>query len=528
MKYVGYYTDSKKVFDSTGDNPITVQCNDETYVEGFRVGLEKMRKGEKARLTMRKDCAFRYDRLTLRVPPEYKDRRDELCKLSITYEIEILDLVQRRDVTINEGSFIKTIIKDHDRGYIGDSYYVYMDIKVTLNNEAKIDKQNWIVCLKSKEIPYTVCRLISNMHTNEESTAVAKWDFLQRCDQEVIKRYGIKEGEELHLHVKPYLRLCTRGIYKNDAAILCVLRRCKGENHPVLESNVSVYFKVIVNNKNLFSNFHLQPLISKKKYFFMQLGPDQDPPINLGKPLRIMIGDYVVPSLVKKAILNLNVGEICEMRYHKRDKLVDGLSEEIFKSEWFQDDDDIRVFIYLKSFKNPQSIKKVKVVEKMQRIAHFKKNAGEFYKRGMIRKAGKLYKKILNFFKQGDTEAADTKEKDDQSFSNIEEELNEIKKACMTNLILCKFKRKKYKHTIALAEEAIKENPKNAKLYFYLAKSQYETNDFIYAMESIRKAKAIEPNNQDIINEEDRINIEYKKLYKSEKDKYSKMFSKKN
>ena len=110
-----------------------------------------------------------------------------------------------------------------------------------------------------------------------------------------------------------------------------------------------------------------------------------------------MIGDYVVPSLVKKAILNLNVGEICEMRYHKRDKLVDGLSEEIFKSEWFQDDDDIRVFIYLKSFKNPQSIKKVKVVEKMQRIAHFKKNAGEFYKRGMIRKAGKLYKKIQNF-----------------------------------------------------------------------------------------------------------------------------------
>ena len=277
----------------------------------------------------------------------------------------------------------------------------------------------------------------------------------------------------------------------------------------------------------MFSNFNLESFVSKKKYFFMQLGPEQDPPMEIGNPLKINLGDYVVPSLVKKAIMNMNVGEVAEMRYYKKDKLIDSLSEEIFKSEWFNDDDDIRVFIYLKSFRNPGNIRKVKVVEKMQRIAHFKKIAGEFFKKGLTHKAGKLYKKIINFFRQGDNEAAETKEKEDQSYVNIQEELNEVKKACLSNLVICKFKCKKFEETIACAEEALKENPSNPKIYFYKAKAQFEIKDYVYAMETIKYARQLDPNNQDIINTENAINVEYKKLYQSEKDKYSKMFKKK-
>lgn len=518
--------DSKTVFDTSNELPVTISTNDENFVEGFKIGIESMKKGEKAKINIEKKYGFKEENNKVKIPEEYKEKRKELSEQALIYEIELLDIVKRKDLTINDGTFIKTIIKESDKGYIGESDIVKMDLKIELNGKLLFEKTNWIEHLKSKKVSSTVRKLISSMNKYEETKSICKYTFLKEKDPDFLKEYEVKENEQLEMYAKTYNSLSTRSFYKNDSAILCTLKSSNKYNRPNIESTVKFLLKVIVNNKTVFSNFCLKSEIKSDTYELMQIQPEEDIESDKGEPITINLIDYGIPSVLKKAIKNGSEDEVLEIRYSKLDKLTDGLTNEIIKNEWFKENDEVRFFIILKSIVSPESIRKAKLPEKKDRVLKFKSKATEFFKKGNILMSSKIYNKITKMFTNGDMDITDEEKKQDPNFTTGEKELQEIKKTCMTNLVLCKFKLNNLKETIESADAAIKVNPNNAKNYYFKAKALYMTKDFEESMKVIKIARNLDPSNSEIANEETVIGIEYKKFIDKARKQYSKLFAK--
>lgn len=208
------------------------------------------------------------------------------------------------------------------------------------------------------------------------------------------------------------------------------------------------------------------------------------------------------------------------------DKLTDCLNNEIIKKEWFKENEEVRFFIIVKGIITPESIRKAKLPEKKERVLKFKGKASEFFKKGSILMASKIYNKITKMFTNGDMDLNEEQKKEEPNFAALESELQEIKKACMTNLVLCKFKLNNVKETIESADAAIKLYPSNAKNYYFKAKALFLSKDFEEAMKVIKIAKSLDPLNDEIANEEAIIGMEYKKFIEKARKQFSKIFSK--
>ena len=156
----------------------------------------------------------------------------------------------------------------------------------------------------------------------------------------------------------------------------------------------------------------------------------------------------------------------------------------------------------------------------MQRL---KGIAGEFFKRGNLAKAAKLYQKINGYFNFGDV--ANNYLKEDESceeFKQCMETLDGLKLICFTNLCVCKFKMKEHQSVIAITEQIMDMAPNHPKALFFRGKSQYMVEEFDNAIETLTKLCSLEPENNDFKTE-----LEHaKKLKARELKQQQKLFSK--
>ena len=87
---------------------------DNSWPDGLQTGVEKMRKGERAKIRIKRKHGFGRANLVeqLRFPKDYAegDNRDRLMKEQIIYEVTVVDFVERYDMEAN-GIFLKVPIK---------------------------------------------------------------------------------------------------------------------------------------------------------------------------------------------------------------------------------------------------------------------------------------------------------------------------------------------------------------------------------------------------------------------------------
>ena len=99
IKYTGYFSDTFIQFDSTNDQAILISLNDETFIKGFKIGLETMKKNEIANININSIFGFTLEESLLKIPDDFKERRNELSQKNIQYIIEVIDFVKRRDIS---------------------------------------------------------------------------------------------------------------------------------------------------------------------------------------------------------------------------------------------------------------------------------------------------------------------------------------------------------------------------------------------------------------------------------------------
>lgn len=112
IKYKAYFFKDHLIFDQSAEEPVELNLGDNSWPDGLQTGVEKMRKGEVAKIRIKKKHGFgrplRQDELNF--PKDYDEEGSEnnkrLKSEQIIYEVELVDFVARFDIEGN-GDFLK-------------------------------------------------------------------------------------------------------------------------------------------------------------------------------------------------------------------------------------------------------------------------------------------------------------------------------------------------------------------------------------------------------------------------------------
>eukprot|EP00826_Nyctotherus_ovalis_P019831 TRINITY_DN16164_c0_g1_i4.p1 TRINITY_DN16164_c0_g1~~TRINITY_DN16164_c0_g1_i4.p1 ORF type:complete len:160 (-),score=59.02 TRINITY_DN16164_c0_g1_i4:64-543(-) len=157
---------------------------------------------------------------------------------------------------------------------------------------------------------------------------------------------------------------------------------------------------------------------------------------------------------------------------------------------------------------------------------HKKDCATKLFKLGKIDKACRLYQKINEYFNFGDLDtAAKGEDKESEEYRRVREGLDVVKRQCFLNVAICKYKQGQYQSCANVANEVVEMDPKSVKGYFWLAKGQFNVKNYKEAVKAIEAAYKLDPNNQQVKQEYERMKAEYQKFIASEQKKYSKIFA---
>lgn len=167
--------------------------------EGLWLGIEKMRKNEKAKIKIMKKHGFgrKEQREKLRFPEGYQEEgeaRTRLLKKGIIYEVTLVDWIERIDIEA-DGLFLKQFItkpetkhweKPADRDEI-----ILGCLKLSQGDKVLWEKSgDWSTTLTDPELTFTSRKIIESMKRGEHSFTLVKSSFILENDQELVLKLG--------------------------------------------------------------------------------------------------------------------------------------------------------------------------------------------------------------------------------------------------------------------------------------------------------------------------------------------------
>ena len=202
--------------------------------------------------------------------------------------------------------------------------------------------------------------------------------------------------------------------------------------------------------------------------------------------------EFTTPPVLRKVLWLMKPTEIMSFTTTRREKVVG-----------FFPDNDNKVFdeVVLGAFKKEvkfviqfvqidqkEFIHRLSVADKLERMIFLKEVAGKFFKKGVSKKAIKLYSKITAIFKSKDARNNYKKEDaESEEYKEIMKKLENLNKICLTNLAVVELKQKHYREAIAHCDDAIKADRKDAKPLFLKARCLFEMQEYKKAIEFFKK-----------------------------------------
>jgi len=136
-----------------------------------------------------------------------------------------------------------------------------------------------------------------------------------------------------------------------------------------------------------------------------------------------------------------------------------------------------------------------------------KNDGNELFKSKIILDARNVYLKAIKFIE------------DDTG-----EEIDELKFSLYNNLALMNIKLKEFDKAIEVAKKAIDINFTNVKIWFRKAQAEYGVHNYQQALDDLKEALNLEPENEEVIKEIHRVNEKLKEQKEKDKKFYASMF----
>ena len=484
-----------------------------------------MRKGEKAKLTIKSKEAFKKDDAKLIIPAEYKDKRDILAKKRVVYEIEIIDFNERYDLN-NDGNLMKIILKKGKGTQKPENMDdVCVDFKIEQNGVVKLDRAKWYITVDSNEISNTMRRIVASSRVGEQSKTEVPFEYIKTKDAEMIPNTKLDDNIPVTIYLTVHKFLRSKDVYGDGTTISRTLKSGLKDSHPYFESTVEFQLKVYINDKQVFSNLYLKPLIDQEKYEFLQLEEEEkDILCNTDKKTLVYkLDEYKLPSLIKKMLRECSTNEIVEYGTTSISKLHSVFGFHDIDFSILKEGDRVRLIATVVKTDRPSVLRDLVIAQKKERILFLKGLAGEMFKLNKLKKACKLYQKINGYYNFGDVSSLAKDEKEEE-VKPIRDELMKVKLQCFLNTIVCKFKLAEYSNIKGIADQVLEMDPKSSKAFYFTIKAQLALKNYEEAKDWAVRAMKADSTNADLIAAYNEAIAAHKKYIGEEQRKYSKLF----
>ena len=188
--YKAYFFDHTE-FDSSHESPVVLSLGDIAWPEGFWKGLQEMRKGELAKIKIKKKYGFgrKLNTEALKFPVGYEEidseKRKRLMTKGIIYEVRLVDWVERVDIE-GDGVFLKTylvkpVLKEWEKPTEMDECVI--NVKAFYStDDVFYTKENWSTYPSDEALPESFRKILESLKRTEHSTVLVKGAFITEED----------------------------------------------------------------------------------------------------------------------------------------------------------------------------------------------------------------------------------------------------------------------------------------------------------------------------------------------------------
>jgi hypothetical protein len=334
---------------------------DNSWPDGLQTGVEKMRRGEKAKIRIKKKHGFgrplRQDELNF--PKDYdvegSENKERLTSEQIIYEVELVDYIERFDIEGN-GDFLKYYdvrAEKNEWETPTDMDEVRFDVSVKQRSEADAaqfvelySEKAWDTTMEDDRITITIRRALVSFKRGEKSMVEVRSTFAPQEDKDLVALLEKSEAKQKYDPGKPLfieirlLRLVkTEDWFKDGSTLVRTLRKGRGRN-PYIDSTVKLRMRIMVNDTTILSNYpendpnmlekdeeskreepydlhdseDLRTLTVEQRAAYIESIKDQLFTVKLDR--------YELPSLIIKVIKSQKKNGVCEIKTTRLDKLL--------------------------------------------------------------------------------------------------------------------------------------------------------------------------------------------------------------
>mmetsp|Transcript_63971 Transcript_63971/g.187669 ORF Transcript_63971/g.187669 Transcript_63971/m.187669 type:complete len:741 (+) Transcript_63971:172-2394(+) len=415
-------------------------------IRGLDLAAATMKRGEKARFTMRPGLAYGKDGdAGLDVPAE----------ATVHYEVELLGWVEKEDL-FGDGGCIKVRVKEGEQWkmpkYLDEvvvSYKVVDGAGEVVEEKAEVEH-----IIGSPDIgPVTVaCDAALKTMRSREVVSL-------ECSKAYL--WGGESGKpqtgtiELTLHEIYETRDVS---FCKDASLLKKqIREGEGFDRPRDLGEVTLKVSAMTDGQRPLEGFQ-------------------------AKTLTFQAGAGEVCDALEFSVLEMRKGERARVDCTKPESCVEaqlGITEPPVASK-------VVLHLELEDFKNGREVHGMTAEEKIDFATKRKEAAAAFFKSGRLELAMERYKKIVELFSFVDKYKAEVKE-----------QVTELRKLCHLNIAACRLKLQHYDEAKVACGEALREDENNVKALFRRARAHVATNDINDAILDTKKALVADPQNKE-------------------------------
>lgn len=225
-----------------------------------------------------------------------------------------------------------------------------------------------------------------------------------------------------------------------------------------------------------------------------------------------------IGQIIHKAVCQMKLNQLYHLSFEFDPQLLDEsfktkpVAERIFLDLKFE----IRLVSVEKNFSHLPPIYKMNEHELYALCLEHKNDANELFKKHFIRTSFKRYQKSINYLivalqligeklKGSTVHKLDDIDEEQESSSNdqlskLNVQMLETKSQLYSNLSLCQIKNNNNQMAILNCTKCLEIDTKNVKALFRRAQARANLNDYEEALDDLKKALCLDPNNQEIKN----------------------------
>ncbi|CAG9330774.1 unnamed protein product [Blepharisma stoltei] len=435
---------------------------------------------EKTIVSMKKD-----EMVEVHIPAKFHDGVDK------KYRVHLLSFLNVHDLR-GDGILIKRVL-NKGSGYdrVDEKDEIKFSVKIWQGDSVFYENQEIDTTGSSELICPGLFEILKTMKKGEISQIIVNYHYFIENFTSINKENLLQSDVKVDINLMELVKI--RDIFGDGFFYKKILEYGDRSNASQLNANIEVFYKLVIEDQIIISNFDQEPLESR-------LDEDEFPTLWIQCIKFMKVGEYAMID--------------CNLTGPNNSYMNDGLNP-ILNPEIPENIKKAHVYLKLFSSDLGKTNHGMEVEERLEEALRLKEVALKYYKLGKIEKALKKY---------------DDAKTSVEPIKDAPEDHKPTIVILLNNIALCNIKLEKMREAELAVNKALEIFPEDIKSLYRRATARTGLSDYIGALNDLNLAKEviIRKNETDMLatieNEIKKVQILNKKYHQKEKEIYKKLF----